>query len=358
MLWKKGVKGCDMYLLKKIILGLGLLVLIYGGSAGTQSSSLFVQGMSFIGLLVILIILYVFSKMILRGLGCFPSFLIMSGIGLFMMYALGMFNNGIMGVFDSVSRFIGRDASQKETEAPKQSEPVTTNIDSSVKEEAVEVALMTENQISSPELFNDIENNAEKMLEETTPKEEPKKGLLDNVISAISGKQEAEEPRPFNPHDFPVFYASARVINGDTLEIFGKYFKLFGIAAPEISQTCANAQGRSYNCGRQAASWLKDWIEDGELECHVIQQDTKGNMIGTCSYGPYDLGAALVNAGWAVAYTKYTDAYLPYEEQAKQDRRGLWQGQFYKPWDWKKIQQRQNKVKVIQPKKKGFDIFG
>ena len=81
-------------------------------------------------------------------------------------------------------------------------------------------------------------------------------------------------------------------------------------------------------------------------------------MVGTCSYGPYDIGAAIVNAGWAVAYTKYTDAYVPYEYQAQQNKRGLWQGQFYKPWDWRKIKQRKATVKIIRPKKKKKGIFG
>ena len=49
-----------------------------------------------------------------------------------------------------------------------------------------------------------------------------------------------------------------------------------------------------------------------------MQQDAKGNMVGTCSLGAYDLGAALVNAGWAVAYTKYTDIYVPYQVQAQE----------------------------------------
>ena len=78
-----------MYFLKKVLLGLGLLVLIYGGSTGTQSSSLFVQGMSFIGLLIVFIILFVFARMLIRGLGCLPSLLIMLCVGLFMMYTLG-----------------------------------------------------------------------------------------------------------------------------------------------------------------------------------------------------------------------------------------------------------------------------
>lgn len=338
-----------MYLLKKVVLGLGLLTLIYGGSAGTQSSSLFVQGMSFIGLLVIAIILFVFSKMLLRGLGCMPSLLIMLGVGVFMMYTLGMFNNGIMGTFDAISRFVGRDTQTQETAETNEEElaPISAENQQPMAEEHP-------NPASNGALFDDV--RAKK--QEAPTENKPKQGLLGNVLSALSGQKPQQEQKAFNPTDYPVIYVVPRVLTGDTFEVHGRYFKLFGIAAPENNQTCSNAQGRSYNCGREAALWLKDWLEDNEVECHVIQQDTAGNMVGTCSYGPYDIGAAIVNAGWAVAYTKYTDAYMPYEIQAQQNRRGLWQGEFYKPWDWRKIQQRKATVKIIRPKKKRKGIFG
>ncbi len=348
-----------MFWIKKIALLSGILILIYGGSAGTQSSSLFVQGVSFIGLLIILVILYIFAKMLLRGFGCTPSLLIMLCIALFMMYALGMFNNGLGGVVDAIYRFVGRDTvNQAPLSLPTPQEQIEETPEAVVEEEAVEITTLGAESASSPELFDDFKQKAEKTLENEMPKNEPKKSLIEQVVSAIIPEKQQVQERPFNPNDFPAFYASVRVLTGDMLEINGRYFKLFGIAAPEISQTCADSRGAAYNCGRQAASWLKNWIEDNELECHVLQQDTRGNMVGTCSFGPYDLGAALVNAGWAVAYTKYTQAYLPYERQAQQEKRGLWQGQFYKPWDWKKIKERQNNVKVIRKKTAKPGLFG
>ena len=341
-----------MFFMKKIVIGLGLLALIYGGSAGTQSSSLFVQGMSFVGLLIILIILYVFGKMLVRGLGCMPSVLVMLAIGLFMMYTLGMFNNGVGGVFDSISRFIGREQAQeqpKEVEAPEEND--VDEEPSEAKEE------QKPDVMQEASLFGDFKAKEK-------PKKAQKSGLLDNLVSALSGKQQApQEQKPFNPNDYPVIYMVPRVISGDMFEFGGRYFRLFGIAAPIANQTCTDGKGRAYRCGKQAALWLKEWLEegDGELECHVIQQDTTGNMVGTCAYGDYDIGAVLVNAGWAVANPKYADAYAiyaVYEEQAQRNRRGLWEGQFYKPWDWQKIQNRKGSVKIIRPKKKKPGLFG
>lgn len=360
-----------MFFLKRVFLGLGFIFLIYMGGSGTQSNSLFMQGMGFLGLLVGLIVLYVFGRMVWKGLGCLPSFLILAAIVLFIMYALGMFNNGLSGVGQSMLKFIGRDSADNSTQMSEMPEMVADSSQETVLSEnfpdAAEVAgvekplaNLTSNNAAptpSPDLFGSGTVPAPLGAEQPAVEKNP--SLADSVISALTGgENQQRQPKQFNPNNYPVVYGSVRVINGDTLEMYGKYFKLFGVDAPETSQTCADRQGRAYNCGREAAMWLKSWIGDNELECRVVQQDTKGNMVGTCSYGPYDIGAALVNAGWAVAYTKYTDIYYPYEIQAQANRRGLWQGTFYKPWDWRKLQARKPKIKVIKPKKRKEGLFG
>ena len=81
-----------------------------------------------------------------------------------------------------------------------------------------------------------------------------------------------------------------------------------------------------------------------------MSQNEDGNMVAACSLGQYDIGAALVNAGWAVADTREADIYVPYEQNAQNQGNGLWQGKFYKPWDWQAIQRRKPKYKVIAPK--------
>ncbi len=60
-------------------------------------------------------------------------------------------------------------------------------------------------------------------------------------------------------------------------------------------------------------------------------------MVGTCevfSTGE-DLNAAMVSAGWALAYRQYSTAYVMEEAAAQAARRGLWQGTFVLPWDYR-----------------------
>ncbi|MBQ8869814.1 MAG: thermonuclease family protein [Alphaproteobacteria bacterium] len=357
-----------MFFMKKLFLGLGFLFLISLGGAGTQSNSLLMQGLGFFGIIIGLVILYVFGKMVWRVVGCFPSFLIISVIVLFMMYSFGMFNNGLSGVGDAILKFIGRETTSQASQNNVAPMPSVENnqppAQDTFKPEFEDNKLKDDTQSGYVDatLFENMQSASDDVKQQTAPVQQQQgqvtsAGFIDNVLSAISGKQApAQQPKQFNPNDYPVVYGSVRVVNADTLIMYGKYFKLFGIDAPESNQTCANKNGRSYNCGREAAMWLKNWIGENELECHVIRQNTKGDMEGTCSYGPYDLGAALVNAGWAVANVKITDIYYPYEVQAKENRRGLWQGQFYMPWDWRKMQNRKAKIKVVAPKKK--NMFG
>lgn len=357
-----------MAFLKRIFIGLGVLGLIYAGGSGTQSSSLFMQGLGFFGLLIGLIILYIFGRMMWKGLGCLPSLFILLAIVGFMMYALGMFNNGISGVSEAVTDFIGYEGNSEssasasmedeEYQEPQPKVRASANFESKPRQagKSVKEAPQTVTEpMASANLFGG--DPAPISADEYQEEKEEEPGFAESMVSKLVGKKQKQEPQAFNPNNYPVVYGSVRVISGDTLEMYGKIFQLFGIDAPEVNQTCANRQGRAYNCGREAAMWLKNWIRDSELECHVIQQDTKGNMVGTCSYGPYDLGAALVNAGWAVSNPKYTDIYYPYEMQAQKNRAGLWQGTFYKPWDWRKLQSRKADIKVIKPKKKKKGMF-
>ena len=316
-----------MFFLKKVILGIAAFVFILWGGAGTQSNNILIQGGGFIGLIIGLVILYIFTKMAWRAMGCLPSFLIFSGIVCFIIYAIGGFNNGFTNIGRNIKTFTGQNSS---TDSQGNSQG----------------ALMLED--IPTENFADNANYREEYSDRNQESSEP--NAFQRFVNTVTGNEDKNN-QPLNPENFPAIYGKAKVINGDTLKINGYYLRLYGIDAPESNQTCAGSQGRSYRCGEEAEKWLRSWIEDNVIECRVMQQDENGNMVGTCSLGAYDLGVAIVNAGWAVAYLKYTDIYYPYEENARNNRVGLWQGQFYMPWDWRLMQAQKPKIKIIKQKK-------
>jgi hypothetical protein len=63
--------------------------------------------------------------------------------------------------------------------------------------------------------------------------------------------------------------------------------------------------------------------------------DAYGRMLGGCTLRGEDLNAWLVREGWALAYIRYSTAYTSAEENARLQKRGLWQGAFIAPWDWR-----------------------
>lgn len=90
---------------EKSTFGAGRLNPDFIGGSGTQSSSLLLQGGGFIGLIIGLVVLYIFGKMAWRAMGCLPSFLVVISIIAFILYAIGGFNNGIGGVGQSLRSF-------------------------------------------------------------------------------------------------------------------------------------------------------------------------------------------------------------------------------------------------------------
>jgi len=56
------------------------------------------------------------------------------------------------------------------------------------------------------------------------------------------------------------------------------------------------------------------------------------------------LERSLVKKGWALAYVEYSSKCVCVEEDARTEKRGIWQGAFIAPWDW---QIRNNKTVIL-----------
>jgi len=127
----------------------------------------------------------------------------------------------------------------------------------------------------------------------------------------------------------------ASVIDGNTLHIHGTRIHLHGIDAPESGQSCT-AQGRRYRCGQQATRALSDKIGDRPVSCSPKDRDKHGRVIAVCRSGGEDLNGWMVSQGWALAYRQYSYDYVPLEIPARLVGRGIWQGEFVEPWEWRR----------------------
>lgn len=128
----------------------------------------------------------------------------------------------------------------------------------------------------------------------------------------------------------------ASVIDGDTIEIHGERFRLFGIDAPESKQLCKGATGKPYRCGQVAANALSDLIGRQTVTCEKKDIDRYKRIVAVCSVTGRDVGAYLMAEGLAVAYVQYSRLYLPQQAAARKARLGLWAGAFEMPWDWRR----------------------
>ena len=135
-----------------------------------------------------------------------------------------------------------------------------------------------------------------------------------------------------------VLSGQARVIDGDTIEVRGQRVRLHGIDAPESAQDCADAAGRSYGCGRIATRALASMAGRAPVACQVRDRDRYGRYVAVCYRDGVDLNAWMVSLGHALAYRRYSQDYVGHENAARAGQRGIWQGRFVPPWDWRRTQ--------------------
>lgn len=126
----------------------------------------------------------------------------------------------------------------------------------------------------------------------------------------------------------------AEVIDGDSLRVGDTEVRLFGVDAPEFSQTCFS-NGAQVACGAMAKDALAGLIGGGRLVCAALGTDTYGRTVARCQTSGVDVGAALVASGWATAFRRYGEDYVAAEARARAARAGIWQWDFQRPEDYR-----------------------
>jgi endonuclease YncB( thermonuclease family) len=156
---------------------------------------------------------------------------------------------------------------------------------------------------------------------------------------------------------YPVVVGQAGVTDGDTIrmakatvtadgktvEMTGVRIRFHGIDAPEKTQTCKDAKGKDWFCGRDASKAMAELVRGKVVTCRVHDIDRFKRLVSVCSVpGVPDINAELVKRGLAVAYREYSMDYVDEEDAARLARAGMWAGTFDWPWDVRKAKRNKN----------------
>lgn len=150
--------------------------------------------------------------------------------------------------------------------------------------------------------------------------------ILPAIAIAVTGRG-ANEPA--------VITGLGRVVDGDTLDVGPTRVRLEGIDAPELAQTCRTASGELWDCGKAAASFLRSMVQQRDLACDHSGSDVYRRTLATCFDEGTNINEAMVRAGMAWAFVKYSRAYVADEADARGRKVGVWQGPAEAPWNFR-----------------------
>lgn len=126
----------------------------------------------------------------------------------------------------------------------------------------------------------------------------------------------------------PWVLGTAYVVDGDTVEIHGISYNLNLIDAPERGETCLDRAGLPFDCGERAAEGLRELIADRPLMCIPGPTAPDGLRLAECDAGDGDIGARMLQRGYARTSVKISTKYAQYEVLARKAAQGLWGGWF------------------------------
>ena len=126
---------------------------------------------------------------------------------------------------------------------------------------------------------------------------------------------------------------TATVVDGDTLRLTDgrlvETVRVWGIDAPEMDQPG----------GKEARAELARLCgPPAPIKLERRGKDARGRTVARVSCGGEDAGLAMIVAGLAWAYTRFSPPpdYLEAEQAAIAARRGIWHaGNAVPPWDWR-----------------------
>jgi micrococcal nuclease len=104
---------------------------------------------------------------------------------------------------------------------------------------------------------------------------------------------------------------TARVVDGDTLDVAGVRVRLKGVAAPELAEPG----------GEEARAFVAGLAEGRTVVCELTGERTRGRRVGHCSREGRDIGGEVIAAGLARDCPRYSQGRYAAAERPEASRR-------------------------------------
>jgi endonuclease YncB( thermonuclease family) len=128
-------------------------------------------------------------------------------------------------------------------------------------------------------------------------------------------------------HTWERITGRARVVDARTLEFDDGTRVPLHLAAPDLDQQ-GLIDGKLYPCGKEAAEFLRKLIGDRPAACYYVAGQEKW----LAYVGDTNVTHEMIVNGWALAHHSSLHAA---EIIARENKRGLWRGEFVSPDDWR-----------------------
>lgn len=130
-----------------------------------------------------------------------------------------------------------------------------------------------------------------------------------------------------------------RIVKADTLAFGREKVILGGLQSPDRNQTCRDKVGRPFQCGRMAAEWLENLIDNQQVECRGSIRNRHGELIALCRLDDgTTLNSEVVRRGWGVAQLRYSKRYEAEQNAARQEMIGIWRARQNEPEVGRRLQ--------------------
>jgi len=141
------------------------------------------------------------------------------------------------------------------------------------------------------------------------------------------------------PEGLPEIAGPATVIDGDTIVVNEQPIDLWGIDAPEESQTCLDPAGAEWPCGLYAKHVLENLVGTAAVICEPQGLSHDRVLVAVCGIDTRDLAWAMVAFGFALDVPEISQgAYGEPQSQSAAVHAGMWSGSFTTPHDWRTAQ--------------------